>query len=302
MLQRFALLFALIFCTSLSLFAQRSFRIAPGVVIGDTLQLHELIMVNYSSLLGNCVELDEDYIKFKLRDADEITVVPVKDVRYLDLYFDGENGEEIISRRRRAYQWGETIAFSDPTYHRTSLPWKGKGQVRIINIVYGVAEFNLNKNFQLGIGSSLLFGLLSTQRLRFGLNDNFHFGISNQTLFPIIADMETTVLVGDVGANITLGNSDRWLSLGGGFIYVTDDDLRPTHINLSMGGKIGDKWHLYGELSVVDDRFDVLIFPAFSVAQTIRRHRWRYGFFNVLSPFNETPVIPIPLVGYEYHW
>jgi hypothetical protein len=54
-------------------------------------------------------------------------------------------------------------------------------------------------------------------------------------------------------------------------------------------------------MSVVDDRFEVLIFPTINAALTVRRHRWRFGIASVLTEF-DGPLIPIPLVGYEYHW
>lgn len=292
---RYCLVSFVLVC-SWSLVGQSSFRIAPGVIIGDTSQVHELILVDYSTILGTALALNGEFLTFKLRDVAEPNRVPVAKIRYLDAYFEAGG----IRQRGRRVGKSVFIDFTDPTYHRTALPWTGRGRVRVTNVLYSVVEWNANDYFQFGIGTTLFFGVLTTQKLRFSVNDQLHFGVSNQALYPILLDAGLLPLVGDVAGNVTFGNAERYASLGAGFLYSTDSSLRPTHLNFSGGARVGRNWHVYGEVSIIDDRFDTIVLPAFSAAHSVRRHRWRYGFFNVLTPFGS--VIPLPLIGYEYHW
>ncbi|PHI20034.1 hypothetical protein CEQ90_09865 [Lewinellaceae bacterium SD302] len=292
----------LLVAASTTVHGQNIFRIGPGVLIGEENQLHELILVDYSKLLGTCLDIDEKTVYFRLREASEVTVIPKNEVRFLGLY-DVPTSQSITTRngriKPRIPESGRP-AFTDATYHRTALPTLGKGQYRNLNAIYNVAEFKLSDNFQLGAGVLVPFGFLTTQRLRFGLGEDLHFGLSNQALMVTI-ELGPLFLVGDLNANFTLGNENRFLNFGGGFFYNTDDTERLAHFNVSLGGRISEQWHIYGEMSVIDDGFDVIVMPAFSAAHTIRRHRWRYGFFNVLTPF-DGPLIPLPFIGYEFHW
>lgn len=293
------LLSLLLVVTATNIYAQNRFRIGSGVLVGDESQLHEIILVDFSKLLGHCAKIDKNTVFFKLRDAIEVTELPIDQVRFLGVYEQtgntitrGRNGEKAAAYNR--------VAFADGTYLRTALPTHTKGQYRNIDLIYNVAEFNLNRNVQLGVGAFVPAGFLSTQRLRFSIAKEVHLGVSNQSLLVLLS-IDPPFIVGDLNANFTVGNENRFVNFGGGFFYNTSDDMRTTHLNIAMGGRIAENWHVYGEMAVFDDGFDIIALPSFSAAHGVRRHRWRFGFFNVFNP-ESSFLAPLPFIGYDYYW
>ena len=294
----------LLFCLSLiayvcSLSAQsyRS-RIHYRVELGDTTQTHQLVLLDYSKLIGLAKEVRRDTLVFRLHGAGEDSFIPANDIRFLGLF-----GQE---RRSSAYQT-KTPGFTDMTYERTALPYHGRGQYRTIMLLYHVAEFNLNEHLQLGAGLAGPLGVLLTQRVRTSITPNLHVGISNQFLWPPIvqAFTEEFIYVGDLTGIITLGTGDRFLNLGGGIFYASDAADRTVWLSrMGIGGRIGSRWHAYAEAIVSQQaRLRHLeLYPSVSAAYGNRRHRFQFGMFSILLDQETFTPPPLPFVGYALYW
>lgn len=274
---------------------ENSFRINPDVTLGDTSQAHLLILLDYSKLVGNAEDIDGSELLFKLHGADEISRFSLTEVRYLGIYGEKERERESFSVAGPA--------FTDLSYLRTALPSEGKGRLRILNVLYGVAEFNLNEYIQLGAGLLLPVGPLLTQRARFSVGKYLHFGVANQLSIIVIDPFEGPFIVGDARAIVTYGTNERLLNFGYGRFYNTSAFTvdRTTTISLGGGGKIGRNWHAYGEMSIFRDDFGTTtVIPTFSASNGKSRHRWRFGIATVVV--EDGFIIPLPFIGYDYHW
>ncbi|MEL6141960.1 MAG: hypothetical protein AAFQ37_02740 [Bacteroidota bacterium] len=271
--------------------AQSGLRIGPGVVLGDTTQLHQLVLVNFTQFLGVGMDIDGNELVFQLRSTATPNRFPIDEVRFLGLVNqDADIGYAVDPA-------GPVM--SDLTYLRTALPAEGKGRFRNVSVTYSIAEFNVNKNIQLGIGLLTPVGPLATQRFQFSVGDHVHLGISNQMTLVVLDPFIGPFLIGDLTANLTLGNSDGLLNVGYGLGYDTSFDNIPT-IRFGGGGRIANSWHVYGELAIFEGEFETSLWPSVSAAYGKNRHRWRFGLFTGILDGFEGP--PLPLVGYDYHW
>lgn len=292
-------LLALLICLSLgNLLGQDGLRIGPGVTLGDESQVHQLILKDFTRLLGTAMGIDGDELLFQLRYAENTNRFPLEEVRFIGLA-DQASG---TSRPINNSNYIDPPALSDLTYLRTALPTQGKGRVRVIDIAYSIAEFNINENIQLGAGILTPVGPLFTQRLRAGLGKYVNIGIANQSSIILVDPFEGAFLIGELTGNLTIGDEDRLLNLGAGLGYDTSFDETSFTVRIGAGGRISPAWHLYGELAIFEGSRGGIssTFPSISCSYAIRRHRWRFGIFagfsdNFLSP-------PLPLVGYDYHW
>lgn len=283
-------------------------RIHYRVEMGDTSQLHQLILLDYTKLLGTALEVKADSLYFQLRSAATVSAIPLKQLRYLGVFTVADSNEDPNGRTLRGPRAYGPAPFTDLTYERTALPLKGKGQVRVINLIYAVTEWNVSENFQVGAGIGGPLGLISTQKLRFSLTPYLNVGITGQELLvPPIGFDPRFVLLGDVAAIVTVGDDRRFVNLGTGYMFNTDDRDSPIAAHrFGIGGKIGYKWHLYGEFLMTmpsSNRFsDLNFFPSFTASLGQRRHRWNFGIFTVV--FDEDGIFPppLPFVGYSYYW
>ncbi|MEM9528925.1 MAG: hypothetical protein AAGA31_20105 [Bacteroidota bacterium] len=276
-------------------------RIHYKVTIGDTTQLHQLILLDYSKFLGTAMEIDEDYIYFKLRSSSDVSEIPLEQLRFLGVF----NLNELPSIIRS----GAGPGFSDLTYERTALPFHSSAQVKVINLLYAVVEWNLNKNLQVGVGLAGPVGILGTVRYRFSLNKDVHLGLSNQILFPPFAQFDNDlIVVGDVTTMLTFGDERRFLNLGTGIFYNTDDFVESVNIHrLGIGGRVSNRVHLYAEAALLLDNEafngrDLNLVPSVNVSIGARRHRWRFGIFSVFLDEDSFVPPPLPYVGYTYYW
>ncbi|MEM9259564.1 MAG: hypothetical protein AAGA62_07940, partial [Bacteroidota bacterium] len=198
--------------------------------------------------------------------------------------------------------------FTDLTYERTALPFHSSGQVKVINLIYAVTEWNLNENLQIGIGLAGPLGILGTVRYRFSLGKEVHLGLSNQTLFPPFAQFDNDlIMLGDVSAMLTLGDERRFLNLGTGMFYNTDDFEEPLNAHrFGIGGRVSNRVHLYAEALMVlnNDDFsrELSLLPSANVSIGARRHRWRFGVFSLFFDEDSFVPPPLPYVGYTYYW
>jgi hypothetical protein len=277
-------------------------RIHYKVEIGDTSQLHQLILLDYTKLLGTIMEVADDSLRFQLRSSGEVSVIPTRELRYLGIFEASDTKGPGIKAN------SGPPGFTDMTYERTALPLHGKGQVRVVNLIYSVAEWNLNKNIQLGAGIGGPLGVLLTQKLRHSITPDFHIGITGQELWvPLVGSFNRRlVLLGDISAVVTLGNERRFANLGTGIIFNTDDRGTPLLAHrFGIGGQVGAKWHIYGEFLMTNPsgRFsDLTFFPGLSASLGNRRHRWKFGIFTVFFDEDSFFPPPLPFVGYSYYW
>jgi len=289
---------ALFFIAVLSFFhlndiaAQSGLRIGPGVVLGDTTQLHQLILSDFTQLLGVGLDIDGSELVFQLRATTYPNRFPIDEVRFLGLLNAEEESVYTVNPA------GPVL--SDLTYLRTALPVEGKGRFRNINVTYSIAEFNASSNVQLGIGLLTPVGPLATQRFQFSIGEYFHLGLSNQMTLILLDPFEGPFLVGDLTSNLTIGSADGLLNVGYGIGYDTSfGETLPT-IRFGGGGKLTESWHIYGELAIFEAEFETSFWPSISAAYARNRHRWRFGLFTGFAADLGAP--PLPLVGYDYHW
>lgn len=295
---RIALFFSLLFLGS-GLFAQSyQSRIHYKVEMGDTSQLHQLILLDYTKLLGTAMEVDKDNIRFLVRGAEKVSVIPVRELRFLGVF---------NSVQAKPYKAGGDVpGFTDMTYERTAMPFHSDGQIRVVNLIYSVAEWNLNDNFQVGVGVAGPLGILTTQKARFSLTPDVHFGLSSQFLvLPLLPRFNARgpVILGDIAALITVGNERRFANFGTGILFNNDDSSVWGH-RFGIGGRLNPKWHIYSEILVtLSDDFDELqLFPSLNASLGSRRHRWRFGIFTIFFDEDNFFPPPLPYVGYSYYW
>ncbi|MEL7162202.1 MAG: hypothetical protein AAFN92_15710, partial [Bacteroidota bacterium] len=184
------------FCCFAGLAAQSyESRIHFRVNVGDTAQLHQLILLDYTKLLGTALDIERDTIYFRVRTADEPSAIPLREMRFLGVFdLDRTRGRTYNGRAYQAYP-----GFSDLTYERTALPFHSRGRVKIINLLYAVVEWNLGDNVQIGTGLAGPVGFLFTGRVRHSFSEDFHVGLSGQALFPPFAQFDgDLLLVGDL--------------------------------------------------------------------------------------------------------
>ena len=58
-------------------------RIHYKVKLGDEEQLHQLILLDYTKLLGTALEVDEENIRFNVRSATDVSIIPTSKLRFL---------------------------------------------------------------------------------------------------------------------------------------------------------------------------------------------------------------------------
>lgn len=299
------ILLLLLFLSIANCLAAQSYksRIHYKVELGDTSQLHQIILLDYTKLLGLATKIQGDSIYFRVRSAAEESIIPIRELRYLGVFVASDSP----GKERQSF-YG-TPAFTDLTYERTALPLKGKGQVRVINLIYGVAEWNINENLQLGAGLGGPLGVLFTQKLRFSLTPDLHVGLTGQEMWaPLVFSFDGgTTILGDISAVVTIGNDRRFANLGTGILFNTDDDDSPVRSHrFGLGGQVGERWHIYGEFLMAtgsDRRFSNLsLFPSLNASLGIRRHRWKFGVFTIFLDEDSFFPPPLPYVGYSYYW
>ncbi len=294
----FAVFLSLLACDHIA--AQSGeFRIGPGLVYGDTTELHQLVLNNYSRFVGTATGLRDNELYFKIRGANDTTTFLITEVRYVGLLGSSTRTglPAAASYQNITYDDRYDMTFTDPTYLRTAFLNSGKGQLRIVNAIYSVAEINANKNIQLGGGILLPLGFLFTQRLSFQVAGPVHIGVSNQMFLPILT-FGGLSLYGDASVNLSIGSEARFLSIGRGLLYDTQFGGSAESYTLSLGGALSPSIQMYSEIMLVESAFrSTNLLPSLSIAITNRRHRWRAGIFRIIEPGIE--LFALPLAGYD---
>ena len=276
-------------------------RIHYQVKLGDTTQQHQLILLDYSKVIGNAERLRNDTLIFRPHAAVEASAIPAGEIRYLGVF---DSKEERIRRSQ------EKPGFTDLTYERTALPFQSKGKLKIINGVYVATEFNLNKNVQLGVGVAPL-GIIATQRIRHSFTPKIHVALSNQTAyFPFFGAFDRNgagVTLGDLTAIVTFGDERSFVNLGSGIFYNNNTREQPVYLQrAAIGQQLGKYWHGYIEAVLVmedGERFRQMeLLPGFTAAYGKNRHRWKFGVLTVVFDNTNFFPVPLPFLGYSLYW
>lgn len=265
-------------------------RVNLRVRIGDTSQLHQLILLDYTKLLGVVTYVNGDSVRMQVRSVPEPVAIPTRELRFIGLFNpraepSGADGEATV------------VPFQDMTYERTALPYRSSRRLKIISLLYYAYEWNLDRHFQLGIGLAGPLGILATQRYRTSLKSWLHIGLSNQILWVPVADafQEGAVFVGDATLMLTIGEDQNFFNLGAGQAYNTGEGTAIPIYRLGAGGALSRRWHAYGELVAFIDDFDNLnLLPSVNVSYANRRHRWNFGLLTNLLDEDEWFVPPYP--------
>jgi hypothetical protein len=289
-------------------------RIHYKVRLGDTTQLHQLILLDYSKLLGTVMEVRADSIRMQVRSVREEVRVPTKELRFIGVF----NPESV-----KGYSSGSPAAFSDLTYERTALPPSSKTQLRVINLIYAVVERNLNDNVQIGIGLAGPLGILTTQKLRFQVAPKVNVGLSNQFLLPPFQGINRNGLwsLGDLSGIVTLGDERRFLNLGTGFMYETggfndSSEGEFWSYRMALGGQLSPRWHIYAEALMIleigeasidpffgfNEGRNLTLLPSINASMAGPRHRWQFGLFTGFLDEDSFIPPPLPYVGYSFYW
>ncbi|MFT4687248.1 MAG: hypothetical protein ACJATN_001255 [Neolewinella sp.] len=280
-------------------------RIHYKVKLGDEEQLHQLILLDYTKLLGTALEVDEENIRFNVRSATEVSIIPTSKLRFLGVF------KEEKQPTGGLYSTTQPVGFTDLTYEPTALPYTSKGEVKVINLLYATTEWSLNEHYQIGVGLGGPLGILTTQRARWSLSPLIHVGVSNKMLYvPLVQSFsERLALLGDVHAMLTIGTSHRFLSIGTGLLYdnTSLDGTAWAH-RMALGVQLSKRWTVYTEALMVltkERRFrrnNLVLLPTLNAALSIRRHRWNFGIATVQEEGLNFLPPPIPYVGYSYYW
>jgi hypothetical protein len=280
-------------------------RIHYKVKLGDEDQLHQLILLDYTKLLGTALEVDEQTIRFKVRSTTEVSVIPTSKLRFLGVF-----KEEALATTRSKSNVS-TVGFTDLTYEPTALPYASKGEVKVIDLIYATTEWNLNEHFQIGVGIAGPLGILATQRARWSLSPLIHVGVSNKMMYVPLAQnfVDRVAILGDAHAMLTIGTSRRFLNIGTGILYDnTSNDGTAWGHRMALGIQLSQRWTVYTEALMVLTkersfrRNNLILLPTFNAALNVRRHRWNFGIATVQEEGLSFFPPPIPYFGYSYFW
>ena len=288
------LLLLIFMCSVSSLGAQRyEERLSREVVIGDTSQLHEVVLLDYSKFLGTVTYFMADSLRLTLSSTAAEITFPSRYVRLVKI-----KRPESISVAAPE----EGFPLTDLTLIRTALPYDGRQHFKTVMLSYNVYEWNLNDHFQVGMGLAGPLVLLVNQRYRTSLMPWLHIGLSNETISPLILQLfsEELPLLGDVTSLTTIGDETQFFTVGAGLFYNTTSGRGVTR-NYRLGGgvQLGPRVHVYGELlAYIDSSEETAVLPTLNVALARRSHRWQFGVLGVVTDFNGSLAAPIPYVGY----
>ena len=273
-------------------------RINRKVVIGDTTQVHQLILRDYTRLRGTVTEVRRDSIVIQVASVPEPVSVPTFQMRHI--------GVLSAAAAARTVGTGDVPALDDLTLVRTALPFTRRKRLKTVMLVYNTLEWNLNRHVQLGVGAGLPFGLLFNQRYRTSLTPYLHVGLSNEILLVpfLVFEEDGFPAIGDATTLLTVGSGAQFLTLGYGIFYNLTEDEKPVpNFRVGAGVRLSRSVHLYGEMVGVLERDDrITLLPSVNVASTVRRHRWSFGLASsfVERAFNES--LPVPYVSYSLYY
>ena len=275
-------------------------RINRRVVIGDSTQVHQLILRDYSRLRGTVTEIRRDSLFIRVATVPELIGIPTYQMRHLGIL-------EPAGLLTIADGSSDPLPqLDDLTFVRTALPFAYRRRFKTVMLLYNTLDFNLNRHLQLSVGMGGPIGLILGQRYRTSLTPYLHVGLSNELLIiPFLGLTESGFpAVGDATALLTVGSSYQFLNLGYGLFYMTGDGADPSiNYRLGAGVRISRKTHLYGEMVGVfgqEDEFTLL--PSLNLATTSRRHRWTLGLMSVFIEAQFNSAVPIPYLSYAVYF
>lgn len=286
-------------------------RISYKVEAGDTSQVHQLILLDYTKLLGRWEGTENNELLFRLRSADYVSRIPIDQLRYLGLFVPKRRYYRATRTGQPAYYRSPApaVSFQDLTYLQTALPFPSGGRVNSIFPVHGEVDWALTESLGLGAGLIVPLGPVFNQRLRHTIRPGLHVGLANRISFPLPSITFTTgvPIIGDIGALLTVGDDRQFVNFSAGYFYQTENigETFPTY-RLGLGGRLGLRWYLYGELATFTNRQgdfrNLVVIPTVNGCLRTRAHRWNFGLLGVLAEDAFGFVAPIPYVGYAYLW
>ncbi len=273
-------------------------RIARDVRIGDTTQLHQLILLDYSKLRGTVIYANADSVRIQLDGLPESVAVPTAQMRHIGVIAAAAAPPVELPER------SGMVPFTDLTLLRTALPYQRRMRLKTVMLVYNTLEWNLNRHFQLSAGIAAPVGIIVSQRFRTSLTRWLHVGLSNEIAtvpFVLLFD-EGLPLVGDLTSMLTIGDDQQFFHVGAGMFYVSQSESVANY-RVGMGTRLGEKTHLYGELLAVKGVDGSLaILPSFSVAVASGRHRWSFGMLTVVVDDSGIVPVPLPYLSYSLYY
>ena len=272
-------------------------RINRQVVIGDTTQVHQLILRDYTRLRGTVTEVRRDSIVMQVYSVPEPVSVPTYQMRHIGLL----PGRATIQPTGT----GDLPSLDDLTLVRTALPFSRRKRLKTVMLVYNSLEWNLNRHVQLGVGVALPFGVLVNQRYRTSLTPYLHVGVSNETLLvPFLLFEGGFPAVGDLTTLLTVGSGAQFLNLGYGMFYNLTENEKPIpNFRVGAGTRVSRRVHLYGEmLGLLETDNRVTLLPSVNVALTVRRHRWSFGLATSFVEREFNGGTPVPYVSYSLYY
>ncbi|MGB3800723.1 MAG: hypothetical protein WA952_12985 [Lewinella sp.] len=275
-------------------------RINPQVIIGDTSQVHQLILRDYTRLRGVVTRIGVDSLYVVIATVPEAVAIPTDEMRHLGLY-----RPDRWTPLLRPLQSVAIPDLDDLTFIRTALPFSRDRRFKSVMLIYNAIHWNLNDHLQIGTGLAGPLGILFTQRYRTSLTPYLHLGVSNELLLvPTvgISDGEFPA-VGDLTSMLTVGNSSQFFNVGFGIFYdmVSSSGVIP-NFRVGTGVRLSRRVHLYAEMLGYLDNFDGLgLLPSLNVSVAKRRHRWSYGLLSIFLDSEFNPLVPIPYISYSVY-
>jgi hypothetical protein len=273
-------------------------RVQPQVNIGDTTQTHQVILLDYSRLLGIVMEIRSDSLTLRVATLPEPLRLPTRQMRYVGL-------STAPSRRGRSAPGRAPLG--DLTLVRTALPYPSEREFRTVMLLYNSVNWTLNEHFQLGVGLAGPLGILLNQRYRTSVRPWLHLGVSNEIVVaPLIAFGDDRLpFAGDLTGLLTVGTSEQFFTAGAGMFYLSDNPSSPIpNFRAGLGTRLGRPTHLYGELvAYVDERIgEVGLLPSLNLSLARRSHRWSFGIMSYFIDDDFTTPAPIPYVSYALYF
>ncbi len=180
---------------------------------------------------------------------------------------------------------------------------KGQGEFRTV-ILNNSVDYGLSDNFTIGgtfatvIAASLISG-----KAKFGgsLNDYLHVAGGVQLFGAFAIDSEVIGAALAYGS-LTVGTPEKFLSVAVGRGISGESDGGTTGISFSGSFRIAEHFRLYGEyFNFLDPYGDNYGFAVLGGSWFNARHRVDFGL-GAAPIFDETTLIPFPLVSYAYRF
>lgn len=280
-----------VFCTALaglwlmtsSLQAQTT--ISSSINLEDSTQVHLIQTQRGDRLIGRIVQLTVSQVDFILQSTQELVVYPLKELTFVGLV-----DESARSQRRSTSQ--AIITGEDLFYTSTGFHPELKGLYRNTSLMVNTVDFRVGKYMSLGGGVILPLIANFRAKLTFPVQPFLRLGVAatSYVLFDGFSDGSVLHTYGIA----TLGDRNRYINIGLGYIFDGDENAR--YPSFSIGGSytFNPRNRIYFELGYFHDRFDSFIMPGLQYSFLRGRNKFETGIISVPTD----SFIPIPVISY----